>query len=139
MSLTSEERHDVVVYRIEKADKTMEEARTLVTFKYWGLIANRLYYAAYYAISALLVANGYTAKSHDGTIHLFELHFVKDAVVPQEMGKLVRKLFTRRLTGDYSDKFDLTEEDVMPLFEPTEQLIEKVTTLAKQLIDKQEQ
>lgn len=115
MSLTAEERHDVVIYRIEKANKTLEEAKNNVAFKYWGLIANRLYYAAYYVISALLVANGYVSKSHEGTIHLFGLHFVNEGIVPQEMGRLVRKLFKCRLTGDYSDNYDLTEEDVMPL------------------------
>ena len=134
MSLTAEERHDVVAYRIEKANKTLEEAKSIIAFKYWNLIANRLYYAAYYATSALLVANGYLTKSHDGTINLFGLHFVNKGIVPPEMGKLVRKLFKCRLTGDYSDKFDLTENDVMPLLEPTEQLIAFVSGLAKQAL-----
>ena len=84
----------------------------------------------------MLVANGHVSKSHEGTIQLFGLHFVNKGIVPQEKGKLVRILFKCRLTGDYSDKFDLTEEDVMPLFEPTEQLIEEVTALAKQAISK---
>ena len=44
---------------------------------------------------------------------------------------LVRKLFKCRLTGDYSDEYDLTEEDVMPLMEPTERLIAFVSDLAK--------
>ncbi len=80
----------------------------------------------------MLVANGYLPKSHEGTIHLFGLHIVNEGILPQEMGKLVRKLFKCRLTGDYSDDYDLTEEDVMPLVEPTEQLIEKVSELAKE-------
>lgn len=134
MSLTAVERHDVVVYRIDRANKTLEEAKNNVAFKYWSLIANRLYYATYYAISALLVAKGHVPKSHDGTIQLFGLHFVNEGVVPKEMGRLVRKLFKCRLTGDYSDNYDLTEEDVMPLFEPTEQLISLVSSLAKQAL-----
>ena len=138
MSLTAEERHDVVVYRLEKAKKTIDEAKSNIAFKYWGLVANRLYYAAYYAISALLVANGYLAKSHDGTISLFGQHFVSEGIVPQEMGKLVRKLYKCRLTGDYSDNFDLTEEDVLPLVEPTEQLISMVSDLAKQALPSKE-
>ena len=134
MSLTAEERHDVVVYRLEKVNRTLDEARTLVAFKYWSLIANRLYYAAYYAVSALLVAYGYGVKSHEGTISQFSLHFAKGGIVPKEMGKFYHDLFELRLKGDYSDRFDLTEEDVMPLFEPTEQLLEKITTLAKQAL-----
>ncbi len=33
--------------------------------------------------------------------------------------KLFSRLFERRQTGDYDDLFDLTEEDVQPLFSDT--------------------
>ena len=135
MSLSNQERQDVVTYRIEKAQKTLEEVKAIIPLKFWGLNANRLYYAAYYAVSDLLIANGYLAKSHDGTIRLFSQHFVNEGIVPIETGKLFRKLFTRRLTDDYSDKFDLSEEDVMPLFAPTEQLIATVSALARQALE----
>ena len=125
MSLTTEERHDVVIYRIEKAQATLEQARFNLSSHYWGLIANRLYYAAYYSVSALLIAYGYRVKSHEGTVSQFGMHFAKEGIVPAEMGRLYNRLLEVRLTGDYSDNYDLTEEDVMPLFEPTEQLIRK--------------
>ena len=40
-----------------------------------------------------------------------------------------------RLTGDYSDRFDLTEEDVVPNIKPTQDFIIKVTNLAKEKIE----
>ena len=135
MSLSIQERNDVVLYRIEKAHTTLEQAKNIIPMHYWEVIANRLYYAAYYAVSALLIAHELIAKSHDGTIRLFGLHFVKEHIVPAEMGKHFRQLFKLRLTGDYSDRYDLTEEDVLPLVEPTEQLIETVSALAKQAIE----
>lgn len=139
MSLTAEERHDVVAYRIEKANKTLEQVKNIVAFKYWSLIANRLYYAAYYAVSALLVATGHKVKSHEGTISQFSLHFAKSGIVPKEMGKLYHELFELRLTGDYSDNFDLTEEDVVPLLEPTAQLIALASDLARQALSSEQQ
>lgn len=139
MSLTAEERHDVVAYRIEKANKTLEQVKNIVAFKYWSLIANRLYYAAYYAVSALLVATGHKVKSHEETISQFSLHFAKSGIVPKEMGKLYHELFELRLTGDYSDNFDLTEEDVMPLLEPTAQLVALASDLARQALSSEQQ
>ncbi len=139
MSLTAEERHDVVAYRIEKANKTLEQVKNIVAFKYWSLIANRLYYAAYYAVSALLVATGHKVKSHEGTTMQFSLHFAKSGIVPKEMGKLYHELFELRLTGDYSDNFDLTEEDVMPLLEPTAQLVAFASDLARQALSSEQQ
>ena len=91
-----------------------------------------MYYAAYYAASALLIANEIRVKSHEGCIGQFNLHFVKTGLVPIEMGKLFSILFDMRLTGDYSDRFDLTEEDVVPNILPTQDFIIKVTSLAKE-------
>lgn len=135
MSLSQEERRAVVEFRIEKAIRAYEQAKGVLGLKYWETIANRLYYAAYNAVSALLIANGDTAQTHSGVIHLFGLHFVKTGIVSSDIGRLYHSLFTMRQTGDYDDTYGLTEQDVLPYVEPTGQLIEEVSTLAKQLIE----
>lgn len=130
MSLSVEERQAVVEFRIEKARRAFEQAQGVVALEYWETIANRLYYAAYNAVSALLIAYGYTAHSHDGVIHLFGLHFVKTGIVEIADGKLYHRLFSMRLTGDYDDTYGLTSDDVLPLLEPASALIDKVINLA---------
>ena len=137
MSLSQEERRAVVEFRKEKAIRAYEQAKGVLGLKYWETIANRLYYAAYNAVSALLIANGDTAQTHSGVIHLFGLHFVKTGIVSSDMGRLYHNLFTMRQTGDYDDTYGLTEQDVLPYVEPTGQLIEQVSTLAKQLIEEE--
>lgn len=136
MSLNLEERTAVVTYRLEKAERTMEQAKHNLPMKFWELIANRMYYAAYYAVSALLIANGLSAKSHETILRLFGLHFVKAGFLPLEQGKLYNKLFSLRLKGDYNDRFDLTEEEVTPLVEPAGKLIKDVSELAIQSLSK---
>ena len=135
MSITAEERRAIVEYRIEKAFRALEQAQGVIVLKYWETIANRLYYAAYNAISALLIANGNTAQTHSGVIHLFGQQFIKTGVFPTEMGRLYHKLFTMRQTGDYDDTYGITEEDVLPFVEPTKILIEQTTKLARKLIE----
>ena len=129
MGLTDEERKAVVTYRLEKANETFKQARGILPLQYWEIIANRLYYAAFYAVSALLVSTGHEAHTHNGIIQLFGLHFIKPGKVSIEHGKLYSKLFSLRLTGDYSDTYNLTEEDVLPLIDPTEQFIKAITSL----------
>ncbi len=136
MSLNQEEREAIVTYRLEKATKTLEEARCNLPMKFWSLIANRMYYAAYYAVSALLIVNGHTAKTHETILRVFGLHFVKTGVFSTEQGRLYNKLFTLRLTGDYNDHYDLEEQDVLPLFAPTEQLIADVAKEARESLKK---
>lgn len=134
MSLSSEERRAVVEFRIEKARRAYEQAQGVVKLKYWETVANRLYYAAYNAVSALLIANGDSAQTHNGVIHLFGLHFVKTGRFSTDIGKLYHNLFVMRQTGDYDDTYGLTEEDVLPYVAPTGQLIEEVSSLALQLL-----
>ena len=132
MGLAEQNRKDIVIYRIERAFAALEQAKGNLQMHYLEITANRLYYAAYYAASALLIANGIRVKSHEGCIGQFHLHFVKTGLVPLEMGKLFSTLFDMRLTGDYSDRFDLTEDDVVPNIQPTEDFIVKVSELAKE-------
>ena len=131
MGLAEENRKDIVVYRIERAFAALEQAKGNLQMGYLEITANRLYYAAYYAASALLIASEIRVKSHEGCIGQFNLHFVKTGLVPVEMGKLFSALFDMRLTGDYSDRFDLKEDDVVPNIQPTEDFIVKVSNLAK--------
>jgi uncharacterized protein (UPF0332 family) len=48
-------REDLVNYRLERAKDTLDDARILADNKKWNSTINRLYYAAYYAIIALLL------------------------------------------------------------------------------------
>lgn len=131
MSLSEEERRIVVAYRLEKAQKTYEQVMANIPFEFWELIANRLYYAAYYAVSALLIANGHFAKTHETIIRVFGQKFVKEGILSREFGRLYTKLYTLRIKGDYEDKYNLTKEDILPLFEPTGTFIEEVSRLAR--------
>ena len=135
MSLNFEERKAVVTYRIEKAVRTIDQAKSNIPMKYWELVANRMYYAAYYAVSALLIADQHTAKTHEGIIRIFGLEYVKKERVPIELGKLYNKLFTLRLTGDYNDHYGLEEQDVLPLLQPTIDLIDMVSRLAEKVLE----
>lgn len=47
-------KEDLVKYRLEKADKTLDEAEALAKIDHWETVSNRLYYACFYAISAYL-------------------------------------------------------------------------------------
>ena len=80
MPLTDEERKSIIVYRLEKADDVLIEARDCVSLEHWNLAANRLYYAVYYASSALLISAGHTAKTHEGTIGMIGQEKIKDII-----------------------------------------------------------
>ena len=85
--------------------------------------ANRLYYAAYYAVSSLLIAARIESKTHEGIIRMFSKEFVMTKRMDTRFGRIYNDLYTKRITGDYGDSFDVTEEDVRPMVNPTKELI----------------
>lgn len=124
-----EELESHINYRIERAWDTLDDARILAANKKWNSTINRLYYATYYAVMALLLRNGLKPATHNGAKTNFTIHFIKTEIIDKELGTLYAQLFTWRQKGDYDDLFDFNENKVMPLFEPTEKLIKKIESL----------
>ncbi len=57
---------ELVLYRIERAQDTLEDARILAKSGRWNTCVNRLYYACFYAVSALLIQNDLSYSKHTG-------------------------------------------------------------------------
>jgi hypothetical protein len=64
---------------------------------------NRLYYACFYAVSALLLAKGLSSARHSGERALFHQHIVKPGLLDVPLGQLYDKFFDNRQKGDYAD------------------------------------
>jgi len=129
MTLSIEERDAIASFRLQRAHETIVEAKGNIEMQYWHAAANRLYYACYYAVLGLLIKNGYSSRTHSGTIGLFGIHFVKTGIVSREQNKFFRKLFDLRQGGDYDDWFYLDETDIKPLLEPAEKFIKEIEYL----------
>ena len=54
MKLTNDERKAVVSSRLDNARATLADAIIIANNKLWKAVANLLYYACYYAASALI-------------------------------------------------------------------------------------
>lgn len=76
--LTDTDRTEIVKYRLEKAYRTYNEAIGSIENGYIETAANRLYYAAYYAVSALLISYKYEASTHNGVIQMFGKVFLRN-------------------------------------------------------------
>jgi len=124
--MTREERLEYVKYRIESARKTFQAAKVLSDNGFWNSAVNRLYYAVFYAVNALLVLNEIQTKSHSSTKSQFALHFVKSGRFDKKYGRFLSELFDWRQKGDYENIFDYNSDLVEQLFEPTLEMIELI-------------
>ncbi len=119
----------LISYRLQRAKEALEEERLMQSIGHWNACANRLYYAAFYAVSALLVKDGHTASKHSGIKALFNRHYVKTGIVSKESGRLYNRLFDLRQEGDYIDFVTLDEETIAPLVDTTASFLAMIQSL----------
>ena len=126
MSLNNEERSILVQMQLEKAHKNFDQIKLLSQAGYWDNVANRLYYALFHAVSALLICDGYKVGSHRGAVSTFGQYYVATGIFSIEDGKHYSRLQGLREKSDYNCAYDVTKEEIEPKIEPTRILIEKI-------------
>jgi uncharacterized protein (UPF0332 family) len=114
---------DLIKYRMLRARATYEDAQILAEKNRWNSTINRLYYAAYYAVMAILLTEDLKPTTHNGAKSNFTEHFIKTCRIPKGYGKIYSQLFTWRQKGDYDDLFDFDQEKINPYFKPVIELI----------------
>ena len=129
MILKEEDRNALVAHRFNRAIETMEEAKAIMLLGFWRIAANRLYYACYYAATALLIKHKIETHSHRGVVNQLGLHFISKGIVSNEQGKLIKHLFELRQTGDYDDWVVIEEDNIAHLVEPAQKFIEEIEKL----------
>lgn len=126
MGLTEEERKIIVKFELEKAQSIMTQIEALKNLGYWDNVANRLYYAIFHAVSALLIHDGHSVNTHKGVVVMFGQHYVRTGIFNMEDGRLYSQLQTIREKGDYNCVYQTSEEEVLPMITPATNLIERI-------------
>ena len=81
-----------VRYRIEKAEEAYNAAIILYKAQQWNAAVNRLYYACFYAASAVLLNRHIGAKSHTGVLGAFSEHIVRAGEISTDDFRIYSKL-----------------------------------------------
>ena len=121
--MTIENQQDYINYRLHRADESFADAELLANNERWNSVVNRLYYASFFAVSALLLSKDIKSTTHDGCRTQFGLNFIKNGIIEKRFGKHFTKLFDLRQKGDYGDLFDYDKATVEPLIDLTEEFI----------------
>lgn len=121
----------LIKYRMERANETLEEAQYLAKGKFWNAVVNRLYYACFYALLALLVQEGINASTHAGVKTMFYKHFIKNGKISEKTGILYNDLFNKRQEGDYQDFQSFSEQSIHPLIKEAVDFVKQIEALIK--------
>ena len=105
-------RIDLALYRMEKAERCLKEARDNVNLLNYETAANRSYYALFNAMRSLLNLDGKDFKRHSGVISEFRRDFIKTGILPAELSGMIRDAFNVRNASDYENFYVISKEKV---------------------------
>jgi len=132
-----EETRILITYRLERARESLEEAGILLEREYGNTFVNRLYYACFYAVSALLLTRGLSSARHSGIRSLFHQNFVKSGLIDPELGQLYDRLFDNRQKGDYADLVRFDPNEVRDWYDEAFEFVENVQNIVKNELEGQ--
>lgn len=113
--------------RLQQAEESLDEAQFLFDGgKSLRSVINRVYYAMFYAILALLIFEPFGSSKHTAVLSYFNLHFIKNGRLPKELGRAVNKAFELRQRGDYKEIVTIVSEQAEPLLSQAAEFIRAV-------------
>ncbi len=104
-------REDLSRYRMNTAEETMDAAQICMNGKHYKDAVNRSYYAAFYAVKAVLALEEKDFKRHKDVVAYFNQHYVATDIFPKEIGRKLARLQQRREKYDYDDFVIVSKED----------------------------
>jgi len=98
---TPGQRADVTRYWWNQAEESLTAAGRELEAGACTFAVNRLYYAAFYAVSAALLDRQLSFKKHSAVRIAFHREFVKTGLLDPQWGNLYDRLFEDRQEADY--------------------------------------
>lgn len=118
---------ELIKYRLKEAEDSIKEAEVLLREGMsMRAVMNRLYYAMFYAVLALLQEKEMGTSKHAGAISLFDKEFIKKGVFDNELSKTLHRAFELRQKGDYMEQAEVTKSDVDEMLPKTKNFVNKI-------------
>jgi uncharacterized protein (UPF0332 family) len=122
-------KEELIRYRRKRAREALEDAAILFRSERLFSALNRIYYALFYEVAALLSTEDLYSGKHTGIRSLFNEHFVKTGRVPIELGRFYSRMYDFRQKGDYGDFVEFEKEKVKEWLDQASVFIDKMDAI----------
>lgn len=130
-----DKRQDLCNYRIDQAKETINVAKLCFENGHYKDAINRAYYAAFYAVKAVLALDNIDFKRHKDVVATFNRDYIASGMYEKEIGRLLSRLQKKRENSDYDDFYIASKEEAEDQIKFAEQIVMSITNK----IGKQEQ
>ena len=133
--MNEEQKRELGEYWLEKAERSYKAAKNEYNEGNYDFCVNRLYYAVFYAVSAVLIIRGQNYKKHTAVRAAVHRDFVKPGTISVEFGKLYDSLLRDREEADYVAFVEFDPEVVKEELNMSRKFIDKFKEIFKEEID----
>ncbi|MDR3611343.1 MAG: HEPN domain-containing protein [Ignavibacteriaceae bacterium] len=107
---------DYIQYKRDRAFEALDDIKKMLDNKMLSAAMNRVYYAGFYIVGALLLLDGFSTSKHRQLIGYFNKEYIKTGKVPVDVGEILDESYNRRVASDYHDFVYLTKTQVEEFF-----------------------
>ena len=122
----SEKKVDLCIYRMRSAIETLGVSALCLENQHYKDSINRSYYAAFYAVKAVLALDEVDFKRHKDAVAYFNKTYVAKDIFQREIGKKLGRLKQERETSDYDDFYIASSTDAEEQYAAAELIIVEV-------------
>lgn len=126
MTLSDQERNQLINYRIKQAKDTIEVVDFLIENNQLQTAVNRIYYGIFYSVLALSLSEKFETSKHNQLIGWFNREFIKTGRIDKKYGKTFKSAYEYRTTGDYDTFVEFEKDEVNLLFDEMKDFINKI-------------
>jgi uncharacterized protein (UPF0332 family) len=126
MTIDSNDKRELIRYRLEQANDTIEDVRILIENNRFRAAVNRIYYGMFYSLLALGIKYNFETSKHAQLIGWFNKNFINEGLIDPRYGKIINKAFNRRTKGDYDIYIDFDKDTVTEMQTEMQDFIVKI-------------
>ena len=119
----------IIKYWQNRAEECLRDAELLLSHGSLYSAVNRIYYAIFYQVSALLLTKNLSFSKHSGVLAAFNREFVKTGKVNKELGRFFNRMFEYRKVGDYGDLIEFNQTKVEEWLKIAKEFLEVIKKL----------
>lgn len=123
---------EAVSYWIGKGMDSLDAAEDEFRADRLSFSVNRIYYACFYAVSAVLLQERFKFIKHSGVRAAFHKHLVRPGLVSRKNGQFYDELFEARQRGDYIELVYFQKEQVEKWLQHAKEFVGEVILLIRQ-------
>lgn len=123
MLLVENKAIDLSIYRMQNAKDTLNAASVCLEQKLYKDTINRCYYAAFYAVKAVLALEEVDFKRHKDAVAYFNKTYVATEIFSKEIGRKLGRLKQERESSDYDDFYMASASDALEQFETAKMIV----------------